>query len=104
MFTVIVTVDASQDLIPALQEHAAMGIRRFDTYPGYLGGALHVSADGTRLVQYLQWESESSYESCRTDPAWDALRSTQHFLAAVASGRATIDSRSFHVAELHEGS
>jgi len=95
---VIVTVDAGLSDIPTLQEHAALGIRKFADYPGYIGGALHVSVDGTRLIQYLQWESESSYRACIDDPLWEELPSSRHFLEAVSSGQAHLDARVFHVA------
>ena len=101
VFTVIVTVDAGGDVMPALREHAATGIRSFTRYSGYIAGALHVSADGTRLVQYLQWESEALYQACIADPGWDDLPSTQHFRAAVASGQATVDARSYGIEALH---
>ncbi len=101
VFTVVVTVDAAVTDMAALEEHAAFGVRHFANYPGYLAGALHVSADGTRLIQYLQWESESTYRSCIDDPAWDLLQSARLFKESVASGRAKVDARSFRVATTH---
>ena len=98
VFTVIVTVDAAMSAMAALEEHAAFGVRHFATYPGYLSGALHVSTDGTRLIQYLQWESESTYRACIDDPAWDQLESARLFKESVASGLAKVDARSFRVA------
>lgn len=97
--TVIVTVDAPADIMPRLETHARAGIHRFAEYPGYLGGAMHVSADGTRLVQYLQWTSEAHYRTCVEDPRWDELPSTAEFMGAIREGRARVDARTFHVAE-----
>lgn len=95
--TVIVTVDADPDVVPELEAHARFGIEHFSEHPGYVGGALHRSADGRRLVQYLQWESEASYRDCMDDPRWDQLPSAARFLEHVSSGRAVLDARVFSV-------
>ena len=31
--------------------------------PGFIGAALHRSADGTRVINYAQWRSEADYGS-----------------------------------------
>jgi heme-degrading monooxygenase HmoA len=31
--------------------------------PGFIGAALHRSADGTRVINYAQWRSEADYSS-----------------------------------------
>ena len=102
--TVVVTVDAKASLIPSLREHAENGLEHFPTYPGYLGGALHLSADGTRLVQYLQWRSEAEYVACRDDPRWEESTSTRLFLEASRSGEAKVDARTFTVVATSAGS
>lgn len=96
--TVIVTLDAPPERLPAFAAHAAMGLERFRRYDGFVAGALHLAADGGRLVQYLQWRSEAEYRACIEDPAWDALPSTRELLAAVASGEAMLDARTYRVA------
>lgn len=95
--TVVVTVDADADAMPDLVEHATMGLRAFASCPGYLGGALHRSDDGTRLIQYVQWTDAAAYERCRDDPRWDELASTGRFMAHVAARRATVDARVYQV-------
>jgi hypothetical protein len=99
--TVIVTVDAPPDVMPRLEAHARAGIHGFAECPGYLGGAMHVSEDGTRLVQYLQWTSEAHYRKCVEDPRWDELSTTAEFMDAIREGRARVDARTFYVAESH---
>ena len=38
--------------------------------PGFIGAALHRSADGTRVINYAQWRSEADYGSgCRRSTA-----------------------------------
>lgn len=95
--TVVVTVDTTKDVMGDLVEHARLGLDRFSDCDGFVGGALHVSDDGTRLVQYLQWESEAAYIACRDDPRWDEIASTDQFATHVASGRAQIDARTYSV-------
>ena len=102
--TVVVTVDAEADVLPDLIAHAAGGLERFGDCEGFVGGALHVSDDGTRLVQYVQWSSEEAYIACRDDPRWDGLASTELFMAHLAAGRALIDARVYRVvASVDEG-
>ena len=95
--TIIVTVDAAPELLLVLSAHARLGIELFKGFPGFLGGALHLSEDQSRMVQYLQWASESEYRACIDDPSWDELASTKTFMEAVHSGQAQLDARVFHV-------
>lgn len=101
--TVIVTVDAAVGVMPVLQEHARIGIDRFPQYRGFVGGALHVSSDGSRLVQYLQWTSEEDYRACMSDAAWDDLPSARSFSDVVESGEARVDVRLYGVVASAEG-
>lgn len=96
--TVIVTVDADDSVLPDLVAHARTGLTMSADWPGFLGGRLHVSRDGTRLVQQLWWASEEAYIRWRDDPGWDDLASTRAFMSHVAAGRAQVDARVFDVA------
>jgi hypothetical protein len=98
--TVIVTVDADPDLIPELEAHARLGLEQFPAYDGFVAGALHQSADGTRLVQYLQWRSAADHQACIEDPHWESVPSSKAFLDHVKAGRATIDVRTYRVVAL----
>ena len=97
VYTVIVTVDADPPVLDELRAHAEGGLERFPLYEGFLGGALHRSTDGRRMVQYLQWESEGAYLACIRDPAWDDVPTTERFMAAVEEGLAQVDARGFIV-------
>lgn len=98
--TVVVTADGRPEVMPDLRSHAAAGLDAFVRYPGFVGGALHVSNDGTRLVQYLQWTDRSAYVAARDDPAWDELESTRVFMDHVAAGRAVVDARVYEVVRI----
>ena len=100
--TVIVTVDTDPETMVALVEHARLGLDRFRECDSYRAGAVHVSEDRERLVQYSQWTSEAGYQQCRDDPRWDALPSTVVFMDHVASGRARVDARVFSVIDSSE--
>ncbi|NNF53092.1 MAG: hypothetical protein HKN03_01485 [Acidimicrobiales bacterium] len=96
--TVVVTVDAGPEVIDDMLEHARLGITTgFGECEGFIAGALHVSTDRTRLVQYLQWDSEAAYLRCRDDPKWDELGSTKTFMNHIRTGRALVDARLFEV-------
>ena len=55
---VIVTVDADAAIMPELEAHARYGLEQFRDFKGFVSGALHMNDDGTRLVQYLRWQTE----------------------------------------------
>lgn len=94
----VVTVDAEAEILDDMLEHARRGVTTyFGECEGFVAGALHLSADRTRLVQYLQWESEAAYLRCRDDPRWDRLGSTKRFLDHVTAGRAVVDARPYEV-------
>ena len=95
--TVIVTVDADPEVIPQLEAHAKEGLARFQDFDGFVAGALHRSADGARLVQYLQWETEADHLTCVNDPRWEELPSARHFMSLMESGKARVDVRTFDV-------
>ncbi len=96
-YTVVVTVDTEPEFIADLERHARLGLEVFKDIDGFISGALHKSHDGTRLIQYLQWESESAHLACMTDKRWDELESTRRFMELVHSGRATMVVKSFAV-------
>lgn len=101
--TVIVTVDADPEVLPELQAHARDGLGRFATFPGFVSGALHRSADGGRMVQYLQWRTEADHLACMAHPGWDDLDSTRRFMELVNSGVARMDVRTYEVMATAEG-
>jgi quinol monooxygenase YgiN len=47
--------------------------------PGFISANLHVSEDGTRVVNYAQWRSKADFEAMKADP-----RAREHMGAAAA--------------------
>ena len=86
--------------MPELEAHARLGLDEFPAYDGFVAGALHKSADGARLVQYLQWRSAADHQACIEDPRWRSGPSSTAFLDHVNAGRVTIDVRTYQVMEL----
>lgn len=95
--TVIVTVDAAPDVIREMESHARRGLSLFADFNGFVSGALHKSADGGRLVQYLQWTTEAEHLACMNDPRWDNYPSTARFMELVKSGLARMDVRTYSI-------
>jgi hypothetical protein len=100
--TVIVTVDAEAGVLAEMEAHAREGLSRFAEFEGFLGGATHRSADGTRLVQYLRWQTEAHHLACMNDSRWDDLPSSRRFMELVQSGRASVDVRVYEVVAARE--
>ena len=94
---VIVTVDSTVDVMPDLEAHARYGLTQFPKFAGFISGALHKSADGTRLVQYVCWRTEADHAACTNDPEWDEVASANRFMALVESGEARMDVRVYEV-------
>jgi heme-degrading monooxygenase HmoA len=77
----VFTVDAErqQELVEML-ERATVEV--FQYLPGFRSVNVHRSLDGTKVVNYVQWESRELFEATGRDPAAQAQRDA---IAAVAS-------------------
>ena len=51
--------------------------------PGFISANIHVSTDGTRVVNYAQWDSAEAFGAMQSDPA---AREHMAKAAALASG------------------
>jgi heme-degrading monooxygenase HmoA len=60
-----------QKLIDTIAAETREWIREL---PGFVSANLHKSADGTRVVNYGQWESADAWEEFTNDPRYDRLR------------------------------
>lgn len=43
------------------------------TFPGFISAAVHRSADGTRVINYLQWESPEHLAAMQRSPEFQAI-------------------------------
>ncbi len=95
--TVIVTVDGAPDAIRTATRHASEGLAHFAAFDGFVAGATHVSTDGRRIVQYLQWENEAAHAACISDSIWDELESSRLFMGMIGRDELSIDVRIYQV-------
>lgn len=66
--------DRGEQLIELLRDATETVMR---TLPGFVSANLHMSDDGTRIVNYAQWRSQGDFETMQADP-----RAQEHMAAA----------------------
>jgi hypothetical protein len=98
--TVIVTVDGKPIDMEFVVQHASNGLDRFSQFDGFIAGATHVSDDGNRIIQYLQWDSKEAHETCMNDPAWNEDDSSRRFIRIMQSGAIKVDVRTYNIAAI----
>jgi quinol monooxygenase YgiN len=64
--------------------------------PGFVSANIHVSTDGTRVVNYAQWEDAAAFEAMLADPA---AREHMSKAAGLASG---FDPHLYTVESVHQ--
>jgi quinol monooxygenase YgiN len=64
--------------------------------PGFRSANIHVSTDGTRVVNYAQWESTEAYRAILVDPT------TQEHMAAAAALASNFDPHLYTVESVHQ--
>jgi quinol monooxygenase YgiN len=62
--------------------------------PGFVAANIHAGAEGTRVVNYAQWESADAFRAMLTDPACQ-----EHMQAALAIS--TADPQLYTVESVH---
>ncbi|MFJ9406034.1 putative quinol monooxygenase [Streptomyces sp. NPDC101393] len=63
--------------------------------PGFISANIHASADGERVVNYAQWESEEHFRAMLADPG-----AREHMTEAAALAE-SFDPRMFSVESVH---
>lgn len=64
--------------------------------PGFRSANIHVSTDGTRVVNYAQWDSAEAYRAMLADPT------TQQHMADAAALAISFDPHLYTVESVHE--
>lgn len=59
---------------------------------GFIGAAFHPSDDGTRIVNYAQWETEDALKAMLNNPSMAEHRQQISAIASVEAVRYTVDS------------
>ncbi|MDT5283444.1 MAG: hypothetical protein QOJ20_4639 [Mycobacterium sp.] len=64
--------------------------------PGFRSANIHLSTDGTRVVNYAQWDSADAYRAMLADPT------TQQHMADAAALASSFDPHLYTVESVHE--
>ena len=64
--------------------------------PGFRSANIHLSTDGTRVVNYAQWDSAEAYRAMLADPT------TQQHMADAAALAISFDPHLYTVESVHE--
>ena len=89
----VVNPDRAGELADLLRDATEQTMRYV---PGFISANLHVSIDGTRVVNYAQWESAEAMQDMLADPA---AREHMSKAAGLASG---FDPHLYTVESVHE--
>lgn len=64
--------------------------------PGFVSANIHVSTDGTRVVNYAQWETADAYRAMLADPT------AREHMAPAAALATSFDPNVYTVESVHE--
>ena len=64
--------------------------------PGFVSANIHVSTDGTRVVNYAQWESAEALKAMQSDPT------AREHMAPAAALASSFDPHLYTVESVHE--
>ena len=64
--------------------------------PGFISANIHVSTDGTRVVNYAQWDSAEAYSAMLANPT------TQQHMSDAAALAISFDPHLYTVESVHE--
>src|ERR1700742_466461 len=64
--------------------------------PGFRSANIHVSTDGTRVVNYAQWDSAEAYQAMLSDPT------TREHMGKAAALAVSFDPHLYTVESVHE--
>jgi quinol monooxygenase YgiN len=88
-----VAPERQAELVDLLEGAAEQTMRRL---PGFISASIHRSLDGTRVVNYMQWESEAAFEASFQDEGAQAQRAR---IGAVVAG---YDLAPYEVSSIHQ--
>ncbi|MDT5155038.1 MAG: hypothetical protein QOI01_6771 [Mycobacterium sp.] len=81
LINVFTVEPAKADELAELLEAASDNVMRH--VPGFVSANIHLSTDGTRVVNYAQWETAEAYQAMLADPT---AREHMGRAAALAEG------------------
>lgn len=78
----------------ALLEAATNDVMRY--VPGFISANIHLASDGTRVVNYAQWESAEAFQAMLADPT------TREHMSACANMAISFDPHLYTVESVHQ--
>ena len=90
----VVAPERQRELVDLLTRVTEETMRRV---PGFVSANIHASADGTRVVNYAQWESVAAFQAMLADPA-----AQEHMRQATAICESS-DPHLYTVESVHQG-
>ncbi len=81
---VLMTVPAEK--ANEFQRLATATLPIFEKQPGFVSATLHKSADGSKFIQYLQWQTKAQSDACMMSPDWMAEAGQQYMGFVQANG------------------
>jgi heme-degrading monooxygenase HmoA len=94
LINVFTVEPAKADELAELLEAASDNVMRH--VPGFVSANIHLSTDGTRVVNYAQWETAEAYQAMLADPT---AREHMGRAAALAEG---FDPHLYTVESVHQ--
>jgi quinol monooxygenase YgiN len=89
----IVEPEQATELTELLQRSTDEVMRHLD---GFRSANIHVSTDGTRVVNYAQWDSADAFQAMQVNP------DTQRHMAEAAALASSFDPHLYTVESVHE--
>ncbi len=100
--TVIVTMNCQPQDQHGLIDAAAATEQIFARQPGFVSSTIHRSVDGSKVLQYLQWESQEASDACMMSPDWQS-EPAQRFMELVQQGKATMEPAVYEIVSIQDG-
>lgn len=95
-FTVLVTLKVpeshQQDVLRLAEGHLPI----FAQQPGFIAAQVYYSHDQTRVLTFLQWETQADHEACMQSPDW--AQANPQFTVLLDKGTMQMDVRTYEVA------
>jgi quinol monooxygenase YgiN len=85
--------DKANELASVLDEATEKVMRHV---PGFISANIHVSTDGTRVVNYAQWENPEAFVAMQSDPT------AREHMAAAAALASSFDPHLYTVESVHQ--
>lgn len=99
-FTVLVTLKVPESQLEDVLRLARGNLPIFARQPGFISARIYCSHDRTRVLTWLQWETQADHEACMQSPDW--AQCDPQFSVLLDRGTMQMDVRTYEPAGAHE--